>query len=163
MMLAMKYDGKGVSCRKDGTLFVLSTRVKEHVPTDGKEAEFMIVDVLGKHTQGFIVMPTTNCVLVEHTGFECAGTMCSTTASVKDLASPGWLTPGRVGDLVHVAQNVNVGWGQERRPKNPGRVFVAIGENRAAGLPDVCDVDHARWKALIAWRHSLSDMKRQAD
>ena len=162
MMLAMRKDKNGISCRKNGYLFVLSKRIKDPVPTDGQEMEFMIVDLLGKHPKGLIVMPATNCFLVEHTGFECSGSMCSTTAWTKDRVSPGWLTPGRVQDLVHVAENVNVAWdGHNRRPKKPGRVYVAKGENRAAGFPDVSDIDPEKWERVLAWRHKLAERRSE--
>ena len=123
----------------------------------------MIVDVLGKHPKGFIVMPATGCVIVEHTGFECAGSMCSTTARTRDKASPGWLTPGRVQDLVHVADNVNIRFGEKLKPKKPGRVYVASGENRAAGIPEVSDVDPDSWRLLLAHRNRLEEMRAEGE
>lgn len=168
MKLAMQVDRNGgISCRKDGYLFALSKRVKEPVPTDGTEAEYMIVDLLGKHPMGLIVMPATGCVIVEHTGFECSGSMCTTTAWTvgRGKSGPddlGWLTPGRVQDLVHVANNVNVRVDRsDARPKKPGRVYVAEGENRAAGLPDVSDIDPYLWKGLLAHRARLDERRRE--
>lgn len=164
MKLAMQVDRNGgISCRKDGYLFALSKRVKEAVPTDGTEVEFMIVDLLGKHPLGLIVMPATGCILVEHTGFECSGSMCSTTARTKDNAGPGWLTPGRVQDLVYVAENINVRFGEPGQDKTPGRVYVAHGENRAAGLPDIYDIDPYKWRGLIAHRVRLDGRRREIE
>lgn len=164
MLLAMRsHNGQTIS-RKDGYLFVLSSRCKTPVPTDGTEAEFMIVAALGTHPKGLIVEPVTaDHKLVEHTGFECAGSMCRTTASTKDLVSPGWLTPGRVGDLIPVAENVNAGYlGRTEQPRTPGSAYVYGRENRLAGLPSVEDIDPKRWAALIAWRKTQASRQAAA-
>lgn len=127
----------------------------------------MIADLLGTHPKGLIVMPAAGCVLVEHVGFECSGSMCVTTAWTAGRGKggaddPGWLTPGRVFDLVHVAENVNVRVDRsDARPLRPGRVYVAKGENRAAGLPDVSDIDPDKWKGLLAHRVRLEERRRE--
>jgi len=69
-------------------------------------------------------------VKVRHYGFECAGSMCATTASVDDLPDSNgksrrtWVTPGRTG--IFQADNVNAGytWKQEYAALRPGFIWV---------------------------------------
>ena len=89
---------------------------------------------------------------VYHDGFECSGSMCSTTASIIDPRDPkyrgGILTPGRTN--VYEADNVNAGttWKQKYAPLRPGKVFVWKGDGkrrgtRAEGLADWRDGEYA--------------------
>jgi hypothetical protein len=151
-----------ISCRDQGYLFVLGRRATQPVNIDGRPQEFMITGALGTHAKGLIVEPVTTAYkLVAHNGFECAGTMCSTTAWTADTAI-GWLTPGRVQDLLPIAENVNVGWnGRTAQPRTPGHVFVKIGERRAAGLPDLTEIDMMKWAALIRHRKMLAEHRQQ--
>jgi hypothetical protein len=69
-------------------------------------------------------------VKVRHYGFECAGSMCATTASVDDLPDRNgksqrtWATPGRTG--IFEADNVSAGytWKQEYVALRPGLMCV---------------------------------------
>lgn len=159
MRLALQRDRNGGwSCRYDGYLFVLSRRATDLAPSDGSEAEYMITDVLGSHPKGFVVEPVTaEYRLVAHSGFECSGTMCATTAWTNDEAV-GCLTPGRVMDLLPVAQNVNARVdGRDRQPRRPGRIYVRNGERRGAGLPDLSEVDLAAALRLAEHRKRMRD------
>lgn len=162
MELTFKQTSKGLEARVDGALFTVSRRYTGTVPLD-RPVRVMITGGLKTHPAGFIVEPVgPEHVLVEHKGFECSGSMCRTTARgrVIETDRPIFLTPGRVEDLLHVADNVNVGWhGQAEAPLVPGKVWVTRGENRAAGLDELDD--HARLKqAQIAeWRRKINDRK----
>jgi hypothetical protein len=139
MLLAMKSTDRGIRCRKDGVLFVLSNKNTVEVPTDGQTAiEYMITCGMPSHPAGFYVEPVTDAYeLVSHNGFECSGSMCRTLAYAG--ASHGYITPGRVQQLVHVAENANAGktWNIPFTPLQPGQVYIKRGETRAAGLPDI--------------------------
>ncbi|WP_298958946.1 hypothetical protein [uncultured Methylobacterium sp.] len=114
----------------------------------------------GRHppTIAFLILRpvTADDVLIEHEGFECAGSMCRTTAYVTEEArarlkrehgrTVGWLTPGRTP--VIEASNVNAGstWGIARKPLTPGTVYVSLsdlreGRNRVTGIPDLEQLD----------------------
>ncbi|RVU15455.1 hypothetical protein [Methylobacterium oryzihabitans] len=99
---------------------------------------------------------TTDDVLIEHEGFECAGSMARASARVTDEADArlkrehgrtvGWLAPGRTP--VIEASNVNAGstWGIARKPLTPGTVYVSLsdlreGRNRVTGIPDLEPLD----------------------
>ena len=146
-------DNKGrtsFSARKDGWLFVMTHRLLESQTSymeiaceNGFEVNVMIIGGLGSHVRGVIVdLVTTDYEIVEHGGFECAGTMCCTTARIISGASisSGIITPGRCQDLLPVAENVNVRYGDAPQAKTPGRVYVRIGEDRAAGIPSIDDM-----------------------
>jgi hypothetical protein len=155
MRLAMKMTEKGCSARKDGILYVLARSITaENVSTFANgEAEYMITSGLKTHPAGFIVEPVTSEYdLVEHTGFECAGSMCCTTARTTHTFS--WITPGRIQNLVHVADNVNAGttWNIAQTKLQPGKVYVKHGEQRAAGIPEMTPEILARHADTVAWR-----------
>ena len=162
MRLALRHDRNGGwSCRCDGYLFVLSRRSTSSRQTPGMP-EYMITDVLGSHPKGFVVEPVTaEYRLVAHRGFECSGSMCQTTAWTDDKVT-GWLTPGRVMDILPVAENVNTRVdGRDKRPLRPGRIYVREGENRGAGLPDLVEVDLS--KALHLAEHRKRTRDRAAE
>jgi len=145
------------SARKDGWLFVLTLHASDDTNAEmdwavheGREVEVMIVGGLGSHVRGLTVdMVSLDYDLVEHNGFECAGTMCSTTAYVPgsvDGTNNSWITPGRCESILPVAHNVNVRYGDTPASLTPGRVYVRRGERRAAGVPtldDMCLKTHA--------------------
>jgi hypothetical protein len=152
MLLAMKSDRGQISCRKDGYLFVLSRHYTgAAVPTDGTEIDFMITGPLGTHPTGFVVEPVTaDYVLVQHRGFECAGSMCCTEAYAPNF---GWITPGRVMNIVRTADNVNASFYKRApTPLTPGAVYIRRGETRAAGLPDLSMVNTTRAKENAAFK-----------
>ena len=129
MLLAMKQHNGQISCRQDGYLFVVHHKSASKVPTDGTAIEYMITGMLGTHPKGLVVEPVTpDHVLTEHKGFECAGSMCQTTASSPVL---GFLTPGRVESLIPVADNVNVGWGARSLHGKPLASSTSSGGNGA--------------------------------
>lgn len=102
------------SARKDGFLFVLARPY--HHEGSAELREYMIVARLGKHPNGYLLEPVCpkKHHLVQHSGFECSGSMCRTVAWVvkgpnADIRS-GMLTPGRVQDLLKIADDVNTKW-----------------------------------------------------
>ena len=90
---------------------------------------------------------------VYHNGFECSGSMCSTTASEIDPKNPKFrgrtLTPGRTG--VYEADNVNAGstWKQRYRALRPGKAFIFKdarnrGVVRIEGIASYKDAEYAK-------------------
>ncbi len=105
-----------------------------------------------------LVRPSTEeDFLLWHSGFECSGSMCSTTASVSlEHQPPGtpWpdrnalvtrfmATPGRT--LIYEADNVNRR-GDERLPRRPGFAFFrkVEGRLRCEGVADYTQLACAR-------------------
>ena len=145
------------SARKDGWLFVLTLHASDDTKAEmdravheGREVEVMIIGGLGSHVRGLTVdMVSLDYDLVEHSGFECSGSMCTTTARVPNApygTGSMWITPGRCQGILPVAENVNVRYGDTPAPLTPGRVYVRRGERRAAGVPtldDICLETHA--------------------
>jgi hypothetical protein len=158
-------------CEIDGILCLFDRRAPQ--PTIGETVEVMITHhpVRRFHPEYFdrdeafrqanpptvpflFVRPVTaDDVLLSHKGFECSGSMCSTTASVIEAdwramerlygRAVTWLTPGR--SPVIETDNVNARIGQSR-PLVPGRAFVSLadvraGRQRICGLPDLDQVD----------------------
>lgn len=80
---------------------------------------------------------TPEWTLIEHNGFECSGSMCSTTATmIKANREPGpWLTPGR--SQIYEADNVNAGstWKQPYVPRRPGKAWVSTADLEAGKFP----------------------------
>ena len=166
-------DNKGrtkFSARKDGWLFVMTHRLLESQTSymeiaceNGFEVNVMIIGGLGSHVRGVTVdIVTTDYEIVEHGGFECAGTMCSTTAWVPgttDGTGNTWLTPGRCQDILPVAENVNVRYGDAPQPKTPGRVYVRRGERRAAGIPSIDDMCLKTHAAQASFRKAYQARK----
>lgn len=66
--------------------------------------------------------------LITHNGFECSGSMCSTTATQISDTDPkfrgAWMTPGR--SQIFEASNVNAGqtWKVPYTARRPGKVWV---------------------------------------
>jgi len=110
MQLNLTYDGShdSWSTRLNGNLMVLSR--KADASTLKPNTKYMIVSRLGKHAKGWIVEPVNDDLhkLVDHDGFECSGSMCSTMAYVPSIRK--MLTPGRVMHIVTVTDNVNARW-----------------------------------------------------
>jgi hypothetical protein len=80
--------------------------------------------------------------LVQHRGFECAGSMCTTTAVADVEGKTVILTPGRTS--VKYADNVNVGWnGHTRQPLSPGFAYVKTDDLQARlrGKPGVLRIE----------------------
>lgn len=157
MQLTLRPGAKGLEARIDhdtqtGTkrcLFVLSNNASaDQSVLEGVPAEYMIVRQLGSHPTGFIVEPVTSeYELVRHKGFECAGSMCRTTASAIDHSRPT-ITPGRCENIMHIADNVNSRFNrQPDQPLQSGSVYIRQGEQRAAGLAHLEDVDFSRMAA----------------
>lgn len=91
-----------------GNQILVLARAAEGMALD-EDTEFMIVGKLGTHPRGWIVEPVTDEVrLINHSGFECTGSMCRTLAY--DLATKQWLTPGRLNGLITTVDNVNHDW-----------------------------------------------------
>ncbi len=131
MYLKLVYDDKrgSFSVRQDGHLFVLGKKHLAEIANVGRytqtgiDGEFMIVRQLGKHPTGWIVAPVDphKHILVQHSGFQCHGSMCCTDANVErvlvadDALEVEWLrratiTPGLVMGIVRTTDNVNHNW-----------------------------------------------------
>lgn len=125
MQLELRYDQQrdSWSARHDGKLYAL--RKGYNGPINSAPREYMIVSRLGKHPTGFVVEPVDSSkhILVRHSGFECAGSMCRTDAIVKAILDRGTvsdidcafllgrsITPGRVHTFVRITDNVNSNW-----------------------------------------------------
>lgn len=168
-----KTDNRGrvsYSARKDGWLFVMTHRINEAQKTyldimsdTNTEVSVMIIGPLGSHVRGVTVdILTDDYDLVEHPGFECAGSMCSTTSYVHDGSSPffsGVLTPGRCEQILAIAHNVNVRAGEKFKPLTPGRVYVRRGERRAAGVPTLADMCLKAHADYAGFRKSYNSRK----
>lgn len=105
----------------------------------------------------FIRPVTSRHKLIAHSGFECSGSMCATTASIYKQVNgkwefASWMTPGRTG--IFEAGNVNVGFnGQKEVPLRPGYCYVdALKWNRGE-YPLRCEgmvhPDDASWAHAI--------------
>lgn len=86
----------------------------------------------------FIRCPTAEDTKISYRGFECSGSMCSTTAvgareyGTKDKFV-GLVTPGRLFDHLVIADNVNVGWqGQKAKPLTAGTGWIRRHPNGGA-------------------------------
>jgi len=125
MQLELRYDEQRCSwsTRKNGKLYAL--RRDYTGPINSAAREYMVVSRLGKHPTGFVVEPVDSSrhILVRHSGFECAGSMCRTNALVTDILDRGSvsdldcafllgrsITPGRVHTFVRTIDNVNANW-----------------------------------------------------
>lgn len=105
-----------------------------------------LIDIWGAPLDGFIDVvitgenPTKTVYFVapkhlfqefEHNGFECSGSMCSTTALGFMVSKEGFkdtkghlITPGRLERFLKIANNVNVGWnGRKSEELIPGIVW----------------------------------------
>jgi hypothetical protein len=80
---------------------------------------------------------TPEWTLITHDGFECSGSMCSTTATmIKENGERGpWLTPGR--SQIFEASNVNAGrtWQQPYQALRPGKAYVSTAQLQAGHFP----------------------------
>lgn len=87
---------------------------------------------------------TDEYTLIEHKGFECSGSMCSTTAVVVNDGKFSFATPGRT--MVVEADNVNAGstWKEEYEALRPGKIFAKKieGRWRAEGLARLEDAEY---------------------
>lgn len=170
MQLTLRAGAKGLETRVNfgtdkGTkncLFVLSNN-KDINPAalDGVTTEYMIVRQLGAHPTGFVVEPVTaDYDLVTHRGFECAGSMCRTTARTIHYERP-MITPGRCENLLPVAENVNSRFNNKAdTPLTPGLVYVRKGEQRAAGIARLKDVDFDRMAAASRYLNRCAAYER---
>lgn len=135
----------------NGALLIFDSKAEQ--PTAGEVVDVMITHAPRRRDNGSIgflfVRPiTADDILVNHRGFECSGSMCSTSAAIekKDAAmllrltrrNPCFLTPGRTP--VSVVDNVNVGWNRQTyvAPK-ASEAYVAIADIRA-NLHRICGV-----------------------
>lgn len=126
------------------------------IPPIGQSTEVMITRALYRRNENgyydrsqiiaLVIRPVTDAdVLVEHNGFECAGTMCRTTANARLDGDFVLLTPGRTD--IWVADNVNSRfYGNDNTPRRPGYVWI-LRENdgiaRVQGLARVEDAEYA--------------------
>ena len=134
---------------------------RQPLPEVGQECEAMICKSLRRADVekqrccdwALLLQPVTeDNRLVRHNGFECAGSMCRTTANIThDPARPrsrAMITPGRTP--VYYVDNVNVSvyqrqQGQARKPV-AGYAYLsakdeAEGHIRICGVPEVSDLD----------------------
>lgn len=138
--------------------------ILEPVPEVGKPIEVMATRVLYKKTDegrydhqnvlAICLRPVTGFALIRHNGFECSGSMCSTTAQGYHAngESGPWLTPGRTG--IFEASNVNAGstWKQKYVARRPGYVWVDKEKYirghfplRAEGVSRIEDTEYYAW------------------
>ncbi|GEP11781.1 hypothetical protein [Methylobacterium gnaphalii] len=190
-------------CSIDGALGLFNRRGQRPIP--GVEIEVMIThhtpikypaanvekyvkegeSLAGGTIGALIVQPITDDhVLVAHKGFECAGTMCRTMASLTQDAERelyarhrirlSWLTPGMTP--VREASNVNVGWSyrdeagtlhiRKRVEPTPGLAYVSLTDlrehhRRIAGVPDLGQLEP--WISnMLARRGSRSTAQAEA-
>ena len=159
--------------RQDGWLFVMTHRLDASLKTrldlavaTRQPVDVMIIGPLGSHVAGLTVdMVTEDYELISHNGFECSGSMCSTTAYAEDKPGQtvrGMLTPGRCEMILPVADNVNARFDKRpETPRTPGRVYVRKGEYRAAGVPtldEVCKKAHAQ---CVAHKKNLAKYRAE--
>ncbi|NEI71057.1 hypothetical protein GR212_15870 [Rhizobium lusitanum] len=111
-------------------------------PIYGRNAEGVI-----EHHRVFALVlrvVTEEWTLIEHDGFECAGSMCSTTARMTGpkhlIETRGsrigpWLTPGR--SQIFEADNVNAGstWRQPYVALRPGKAWVSTKKLTGGDFP----------------------------
>jgi hypothetical protein len=137
----------------DGFLCVFDRKGPQ--PVIGRPLEVMVAGHLPWSANrpmipALIIRPITeDDFTVEHTGFECGGSSCSTMASptmesrrmLRFLTNREvtFITPGRSNPIV--ADNANAGWqGKASVPLTPGRAFInrldiREGRFRICGLP----------------------------
>lgn len=112
----------------------------EPMPAVGHQIEVMITRPLHRKAQdgmwdyktsflALLLRPVTvEWARILHNGFECSGSMCSTTARIFREDDPKfigpWLTPGRT--QIFEASNVNAGstWKQPYVARRPGYAYV---------------------------------------
>jgi hypothetical protein len=122
------------------------------VPEAGKPVEIMIIRPL-YHKNEFghpdhmkilallVRVVTKDYTLIDHDGFECAGSMCRTTARMTGPAEHSrhgsfpWLTPGRTG--IFEASNVSAGytWKVPYTPLRPGKIYVSTEKLKSGDFP----------------------------
>lgn len=96
--------------------------------------------------KNFFIRIPTNEILVEHCGFECAGSMCQTLSFAKINGKETMITPGRMMQYLPVADNVNAEFdNRPRYPLIPGKAYVAKhpekGTWRVVGVPCISELD----------------------
>jgi hypothetical protein len=111
---------------------VMLTRPLYHTGPDGRRKWDSVMAILLRPV-------TSEYTLLSHRGFECSGSMCSTTATAREPGrmgkSYGFITPGRT--QVREAGNVNASSTlQNYTPKLPGKIWAREHEGRwrAEGL-----------------------------
>lgn len=162
------------TARSSGWLFVMTHRITDeqklllerHAAT-GQPLDVMIIGPLGSHPKGLTVdIVTKDHELVEHRGFECAGSMCSTTAFAPQVPGRefwGSITPGRCQDILPVADNVNARFDRRpEEPKHPGRIYVLKGERRGAGVPFLEDISLDSHAAYVRHQKRMAEYRRKA-
>lgn len=171
MQLTLTQGAKGLEARVDHDtnngikrcLFVLSNNSSiDPKALNGVTADYMIVRQLGAHPTGFIVEPVTSDYdLVRHDGFECAGSMCRTTAFTKGYCQP-IITPGRCENILKIADNVNSRFSSGKdEPLKPGSVYIRKGIQRAAGITRLEDVDFERMAAASVYIKQQAPYERR--
>jgi len=162
MLLKLLNDGKGLSCRVDKCLFILSRYYMDHNEVNelvNSEREYMITGGMRNHPRGFYVEPVTSDYdLVSHKGFELSGTMRQTIA----VSNVGIITPGRIMNLVHVADNLNLA-DNPPVPVQAGQVYVRKGEARAAGLSHLDEGVLSRQEAFTKVQQAARAVDIQPD
>jgi hypothetical protein len=117
------------------------------------KGEFMITKVVWAKAPGggfdptktvaYIVAPVTaSDKLIEHEGFECWGSMCATTANVKE--SHEWVSPGLMNGLLYEAFNAGIKHGKPSEPRIPGTAYAKEhkGALRVYGIPSERELSH---------------------
>lgn len=115
------FENDGVALVEGTTVPVMITRPFYGKTPDGRRDPTNIIAVFVRPTD------TDEYALVRHTGFECSGSMCATTASLADengKSIGGLITPGR--SEIRVADNVSAGrtWQRKFTALQPGWVYV---------------------------------------
>lgn len=146
-----------VIARINGAIALFPKR--ERNPAVGSEVEVMITgykleasfeEILegAKPRMYFVRLVRPDDRLIEHSGFECSGSMCSTTAyPVKRDDNVSFLTPSRVG--VYYADNVNTRfYDLEENPLVKGLAYVKDerGARRIEGVPNIEQLEFWVWQ-----------------
>lgn len=93
----------------------------------------------------FVRLPQDE-ILVDHEGFECNGSMCQTLSYTKINGKTTMITPGKMMQYLHVADNVNAEFdNREPYPLKPGKAYVARhpekGTWRVVGVPSLSELN----------------------
>jgi hypothetical protein len=114
----------------------------------------------------FVREVTADDMLVHHKGFECSGSMCSTTAIVadrsrKDMGGCYTLTPGRLNGTIREVDNVNSRFlGIDSAVPIPGVAFVSREHLRTAG--GICRIEGVPNILELKWPHTAADAATEA-
>lgn len=141
--------------RVDGVLGIFDD--KHLQPKVGEECDVMISGVVYNKVDGvqdpdsvrfiFLRVVTSDMELVQHSGFECSGSMCRTLAHAQVDDKPLLLTPGRTG--IWVAENVD-----KSRPAQvprPGWAYILRSgiQNGICRIEGVTAVDQLEFRAKL--------------